>query len=312
MAKKSLEDSVSKPKVIYTITLEEGQIQALETWCDHHAWEFYSVDYARFAFRGDGVNVVAYPSGKVVIQGKKTESFVTYILEPEITRKPQWGLERIHHPEWFVPHAGMDESGKGDFFGPLVTACVIADSSMVDAWLQSGLRESKKLGSDLTVFKMEQLVRRTHGVVVEIAFAGMEKYNALYKKFGNLNELLAWLHAKSLDNALKKRWVSEGLLDQFSRGKLVQKYLESTNFNLKQRVRAEEDPVVAAASVVARAEYLRQLKKLSDEAGMPLPKGAGTRVQEIAHTLVKNLGQERLGCFAKLHFKTTDKIVNGS
>ncbi|MDR0755314.1 MAG: ribonuclease HIII [Puniceicoccales bacterium] len=312
MAKKPLENAVSKPKVIYTITLEENHIKALETWCNHHAWEFYHVDYARFAFRGDGVNVVAYQSGKVVIQGKKTEGFVTYVLESEITRKPQWGLERVHHPEWFVPHAGMDESGKGDFFGPLVTACVIADGSMVDAWIQSGLRESKKLGSDLAVFKMEQLIRRTHGVVVEIAFAGMEKYNALYKKFGNLNELLAWLHAKSLDNALKKRWVPEGLLDQFAKGKLVQKYLESTQFNLKQRVRAEEDPVVAAASVVARAEYLRQLKKLSDEAGIPLPKGAGIRVQEAAHALVKNLGQERLDCFAKLHFKTTEKIVNGS
>ncbi|MDR0647171.1 MAG: ribonuclease HIII [Puniceicoccales bacterium] len=312
MAKKPSEDAVNKPKVIYTITLEESQIQALETWCDHRAWEFYHVDYARFAFRGDGVNVVAYQSGKVVIQGKKTESFVTYVLESEITRKPQWGLERVHHPEWFVPHAGMDESGKGDFFGPLVTACVIADGPMVDAWIQSGLRESKRLGNDLTVFKMEQLVRRTQGVVIEIAFAGMEKYNSLYGQFGNLNELLAWLHAKSLDNALKKHWVPEGLLDQFAKGKLVQKYLENTQFNLKQRVRAEEDPVVAAASVVARAEYLRQLKKLSDEAGMPLPKGAGARVQEIAHTLVKNLGRERLGCFAKLHFKTTDKIVNDS
>ncbi|MDR1255155.1 MAG: ribonuclease HIII [Puniceicoccales bacterium] len=312
MAKKSLEDAIGKPKVIYTITLEESQIKALETWCDHHAWEFYSVVYARFAFRGDGVNVVAYQSGKVVIQGKKTESFVTYVLESEITQNPQLGLERVHHPEWFVPHAGMDESGKGDFFGPLVTACVIGDGSMVNAWIQSGLRESKKLGSDLAVFKMEQLIRRTHGVVIEIAFAGMEKYNALYKKFGNLNELLAWFHAKSLDNALKKRWVPEGLLDQFAKGKLVQKYLESTPFNLKQRVRAEEDPVVAAASVVARAEYLRQLKKLSDEAGMLLPKGAGTRVQEVAHILVKNLGQERLGRFAKLHFKTTEKVVNGS
>ena len=95
-----------KPKTTYTIALTDAQLQALETWCDHRAWEFYSVPYARFAFRGDGVNVVGYKSGKLVVQGAKTESFVNYVLETEITQTPQLGLERVHHPEWFVAHAG--------------------------------------------------------------------------------------------------------------------------------------------------------------------------------------------------------------
>ncbi len=297
-----------KPKTTYTIALTDAQLQALETWCDHRAWEFYSVPYARFAFRGDGVNVVGYKSGKLVVQGAKTESFVNYVLETEITQTPQLGLERVHHPEWFVAHAGLDESGKGDLFGPLVTACVIADESMVDFWIKAGLKESKKVGSDANVFKMEQLVRQAKGVVIESSFTSMEKYNELYQRFGNLNEFLAWLHAKSLEGALKQRWVNEGLLDQFSKRPLVQKYFKNTQFILHQKVRAEEDPVVAAASIIARANYLRQLKKLSEQAGMPLMKGASRQVQETARKLVQKLGQNCLGSFVKLHFKTVESL----
>ena len=116
---------------------------------------------------------------------------------------------------------------------------------------------------------MEELVRKPKDVVIETAFAGMEKYNELYQRFGNLNELLAWFHAQALQNALKRLQVKEGLLDQFCKAKLVQKYLKkdsfSENFTLHQRVRAESDPVVAAASVIARATYVRQLENIQEK-----------------------------------------------
>lgn len=302
----------SKPLTLYTLTLTAEQIGALADWCEAHGWRFYEVAYASYAYRGEDVNIVVYKSGKLVVQGKQTEAFILNVLEPNITKKLQFGLEKIEHPEWFRPHAGLDESGKGDVFGPLVTACVIADEEAVDFWLKNDLKESKSICGDDRLFETEKLVRQPKGVVIEIAFAEMEKYNALYRQFGNLNELLAWFHAQALQNALKRRQVKEGLLDQFCKAKLVQKYLKkdgfSENFTLQQRVRAENDPVVAAASVIARATYVRQLKKLSEEAGFTLPKGAGGNVKTALRSLIEQQGRDGLPKFCKMHFKTVSEV----
>ena len=302
----------SKPLTLYTLPLTAEQIDALANWCETHGWAFYEVAYASYAYRGEDVNVVVYKSGKLVVQGKQTEAFVLNVLEPKITKKLQFGLEKIEHPEWFRSHAGLDESGKGDVFGPLVTACVIADEEAIDFWLKNDLKESKSIGSDDRLFETEKLVRQPKNVVIEVAFADMEKYNALYRQFGNLNELLAWFHAQALQNALKRRSVKEGLLDQFCTAKLVQKYLKqdgfSESFTLQQRIRAESDPVVAAASVIARATYVRQLKKLSDEAGIILPKGAGGNVKTALRSLIEQQGRNNLPKFCKMHFKTVAEV----
>lgn len=301
-----------KPLTLYTISLTPEQSDALADWCETHGWTFYDVAYASYAYRDEDVNIVVYKSGKLVVQGKQTEAFILNVLEPQITKKLHLGLEKIEHPEWFRPHAGLDESGKGDVFGPLVTACVIADEEAVDFWLKNGLKESKSIGSDERLFEMEELVRKPKDVVIETAFAGMEKYNELYQRFGNLNELLAWFHAQALQNALKRRHIKEGLLDQFCKAKLVQKYLKksgfSENFTLHQRVRAESDPVVAAASVIARATYVRQLKKLSDEADIALPKGAGGNVKTALRSLIQQQGRDNLPKFCKMHFKTVSEV----
>ena len=304
--------NASKPITSYVITLDEAQIEALGDWCEAHGWQFYCPQYACYGYKSDGINLVAYQSGKLSIQGKKTQEFVTDVLEPEITKKFCLGFERVDHPEWFIEHAGMDESGKGDLFGPLVTACVIANDVAVDFWLKNGLKESKAVSNDALLFKMEALVRKPDGVIVETAYTGMEKYNELYSKFGNLNELLAWLHAKALSNALERHPVSYGLLDQFSKAKLVHKHLKDRkNFKLDQRVRAEEDPVVAAASIIARAEYVRHLKKLSEMAGIHLPKGCGTQAKQALAEVIQKCGTESLAKFAKLHFKTVAEVCKG-
>jgi len=308
MANKRSEKTSEKGKHIYTLLLEPSQVDTLAEWCEVHGWEFYSVNYAHYAYRSEGVNLVVYTSGKLVVQGKNTEMFVTDVLEPEITKQLKFGLERLEHPEWFVPHAGMDESGKGDLFGPLVAACVIADGEVVDFWLKNGLKESKQVSSDARLFQMEKLVYQPKNVIVEVAYAGMEKYNQLYQKIGNLNELLAWFHAKAVENSLKKRFVKRGLLDQFTKANLVSKYLHVDDFVLEQHVRAESDPVVAAASIVARAEYVRQLKSLSDQAGIVLPKGAGLQAKEALKALLAKFDRQELPKFVKMHFKTLKEI----
>lgn len=303
--KKTNTEEGPKKKTSYTIKLDPAQMEKLEEILDNRDWEFYDVAYADFAFRGEKVNVVGYTSGKLVVQGKQTEDFVQNILEPEVTGNPLMGYEEFHHPEWYEPHMGVDESGKGDLFGPLVSAAVVADGDMVRAWREAGIQDSKKI-TDNKILQLEKAIRKTDGVVVETTYCGMERYNALMARpKANLNLLLAWLHGKSVNAALDKRPVSWGLVDQFSKKPLTQKYVrDRSEFDLRMRTRAEDDPVVAAASIVARAEYLRQMKKLEKLSGEVLLKGASAAVREQAVRIFEKGGRDLLAKVAKLHFKT--------
>ena len=301
-----------KKKSSYTLKLTSEQMERLAGALGGRGWPTREVPYARYAFDGDGVKVVAYESGKLVVQGGKTEDFVSNILEPEITGEFLLGYEAVNHPEWFEPHAGLDESGKGDLFGPVVTACVIADGEMVHKWIEAGIRDSKTI-ADGAIVRMANTIKNTNGVVVKTAFTGMLKYNELYGKFGrNLNKLLAWLHGRSLVEALgvkKPRW---GLLDQFSKQPLVQQYVKDNDFDLRMRTKAEEDPVVAAASIIARATWLEQMKKLEVNAGCTLPKGSGAQAKQAAIELFQRFGEQKMGEFCKLHFKTAYESMGKS
>lgn len=310
MPKKDIEETEPKKKTLYTIKLTDEQLERLKNYCNQQLWEEYQVAYARFAFKGNNVNVVGYESGKVVIQGKKVEEFITFVLEPQITQEFTFGYEEALNPQYYEPHAGLDESGKGDLFGPLVSACVIADRDMVDAWVKAGLKDSKRITSDAAIFKLDKIIRNTKGVVVKTTFAKMEKYNQLYEKFGsNMNKLLAWMHAKSLASALEIRRVPWAMLDQFSKQPLVQGYFKNDDIDLRMETKAERDPVVAAASVVARAEFVRQLQALSDEAGETLAKGAGAHVKAQGKIILEKFGKESLKHYVKLHFRTSMEIL---
>ena len=252
--KQKLFSDEPKKKTLHTKVLTDAQAEKLEAWLDKHLWAPYKVDYAKFAYKSRDVNVVVYTSGKLVVQGKGTEDFVAFVLEPEITGAFEMGYDEVLHPEWYELHAGIDESGKGDLFGPLVSACVVADGNAVREWVANDLRESKKVTSDNAVLKMAKMIKNTKGVAVKVSYANMEKYNALYIKFGrNLNKLLAWMHAAAIKSALAERHAPWGMLDQFTKQPLVQKQLDVPGFELKMQTKAEADPVVAAASIVARA-----------------------------------------------------------
>lgn len=299
---------------LYTVKLDEDQLEKLSALCDHRLYGYYFVDHTLFAFKAkrEEVNIVAYKSGKVVIQGKGTEDFVRNTIEAEITGAAELGYEEIHHPEWFEPHAGLDEAGKGDFFGPLVSCCVIADGDMVRQWREKGVKDSKSL-TDGSILRLEKMILSTKGVVVKKMFAGMNRYNEMMARPGaNLNKLLAWYHSKALQAALEVRSDIEwGLLDQFCKTPLTQQELKKAGvkFDLRMRTKAESDPVVAAASICARAEFVRQMHKLSTEMGEELKKGAGALVKAQAQELVNKLGAHRLKDFAKVHFKTAYEVL---
>lgn len=303
------EDAARKP-ALHTVKLDAAQAARLRAWCEGRGWAPFEVPYTDFAFKGPTVNLQYFSSGKLVIAGKGTQDFIIDVLEPEITREAKFGYDEVHHPDWFEAHAGMDESGKGDLFGPVISACVVADGDAVRKWMKAGVRDSKTI-SESGILKLEEMIRSTNGVVVETAFCGMERYNELMARpRANLNKLLAWLHAKSLDAAIARRRVPWGLLDQFTTERLVETYSKTEGFELRMRTKAEEDPVVAAASIVARGEFVRQMDKLSKEAGEKLLRGAGAGVKAQARKIVERLGARSLPRFAKLHFRTAYEVVS--
>jgi len=316
MAKKK-ETEGDEPKKIssYTIKLDEKQMDKLGSILKEKGWKPFEVAYTRFAFKGDDCNVSAYTSGKVVVAGKGTEDFVRYTLESEVTCQVKLGYDEVLHPDWYEAHAGLDESGKGDFFGPVVAATVIANTDCIHGWVKAGVRDSKTI-TDSKILELDDLIRRTPGATARTVLCSMPKYNEILSKPRvNLNRLLAWQHAKALSDALSQHWVPWGLLDQFTEQPLVQRELakmDVKNFDLRMRTKAEEDPVVAAASVVARAEYVRQMKALSERFGDKLQKGASAKVKEQANEIIAKFGAKALGNFAKLHFRTAYEVVSAA
>lgn len=206
---------------------------------------------------------------------------------------------------------GIDESGKGDYFGPLVIAAVFV-TPLEEAELSlMGARDSKRI-SDGRVLELAGDIRQAckHSIVA----IGPERYNQLYERIRNLNKLLAWGHARALENLLAEVDCPLAISDQFGDERFIQRALleKGKTVQLVQRHRAEEDLAVAAASILARAEFLRRLKRLSDEIGTALPKGASPAVELAGRMVVKKHGREKLGTVAKLHFKTTQSVLAGT
>jgi len=208
-------------------------------------------------------------------------------------------------------HIGTDESGKGDYFGPLVVAGVFLPQGQAEVLTELGVRDSKRM-SDGRVRAVAVDVKRgyKHAVVA----IGPEKYNELYGKFRNLNRLLAWGHARVIENILAEVPAETALTDRFGDERFVRDALLrlGRTIELVQKTKAEEDPAVAAASVLARAEFLSRLHFLSQDAGLELPKGASVLVDEAAVKLVRQAGPEALARFAKLHFKTTQRVLDAA
>lgn len=301
-----------KPLTSHTIKLNDAQASALQGYLQEHNYKFRQVPYARFSGEKEGVNVTYYESGKLVIQGKGTRDFIEFVLEPEILKEARLGYEAVLNPELLLPRLGVDESGKGDFFGPLCIAGVYVNASVVEAWKEAGIRDSKHISSDKKIADLAKLIRETPGCVCTVVPIGNEAYNRLYSKMQSVNTLLAWGHARVIENLMgvKERMQplpTRAISDQFASNKsVVAKALMplGRQIELVQRHRAEEDLAVAAASILARDEFVRRLARLEQEYGLKLPKGASAAVDEAAKEFIQRHGVDALSKVAKMHFRT--------
>ena len=297
----------------YTKPLTKEQAEKLRRALAAQGFAFETKPYCLYAATKPTVNVLVYEKGpKVVVQGKGTEDLVRDLLEPRILEKAELGYEEVSQPEMFQPHFGIDESGKGDFFGPLVIAGVYVDRDIAMRLRDAGVVDSKLIGSDARIQKLAKVIREMPGIAYEIISIGPERYNQMYAQIKNLNRLLAWGHATVIENLLTKRPdCPRALSDQFANPAVLQKALgqKARKIQLVQRTKAESDPAVAAASVLARDRFVHWLNEVGKRLGVTIPKGASAHVKTAAKQLIMSHGVECLDKVAKTHFKTATEVL---
>ena len=297
----------------YTSPLTSEQAGRLHALLHDLGFTFSPKPHTIFFAQKNKLSVAVYEKGpKVLLQGKGIEDFVTFELEPKILGVARLGYEELHSPEMFEPHFGIDESGKGDFFGPLVIAGVFTDREIARKFLESGIQDSKRISSDAKIHALAKMIRQTPGVAMNMVLIGPERYNDLYGKFGNLNSLLGWGHARVIENLLAKRPdCPRALSDKFADASVIERALlqHGQKIQLDQRTKAETDFAVAAASILAREAFIDWLERNGNGLGLSLGRGVSDSVKQTARKLVAQAGPEALRQFAKVHFRTAHEIA---
>ncbi|MBX2860583.1 MAG: ribonuclease HIII [Vampirovibrio sp.] len=257
---------------------------------------------SEYAGKGSGAQAAKSKTGKKIESSGKVEA------------KPR-GLLDIEGA-----YIGTDESGKGDYFGPLVVAGVYVDEGTMPVLQELGVADSKKL-TDRDIQRLAAQIKETVGEkAISVIEIGPAKYNQLYDKFKrsgkNLNHLLAWAHATSIENLLTAleetdSVCSQAVADQFGNERYILSQLKDKGkaITLHQTPKAEANIGVAAASIIARHRFVRKIGALSGQFEVELPLGAGPRVLQQAKRFVTRHGGEALTQVAKMHFKTTQQVL---
>ncbi len=270
------------------------------------------------------VTIDCFKTGNALIQGqagKLRNEIQNWWNEQKAVSKAQKGLSNEQSLLWQEPltrvqktgiaHIGSDESGKGDYFGPLVVAAVYVNAQTEQQLVSLNVRDSKTLPDNIILSRAEEIQRVCRGQGIIRRYLP-ERYNALYAQFGNLNLLLADAHAQAIAKLQQTVASEHAIVDQFADESLVQRALLKLGckITLEQRPRAEDDIAVAAASIIARATFVTSIQELSDRVGIHLPKGASDpRIVTTGREIVAKHGRDMLGKVAKLHFKTTAAIL---
>lgn len=274
----------------------------------NQGFEISNPAYTIFSAKKKGVSCTLYKSGKLMVQGKDMAEFMEFYLEPEILKSFKFSYQELDIDT--KSRIGIDESGKGDFFGPLCVAGVQAEGSAITDLKKLGVKDSKTL-SESSIIKIGKKIRAEY--VHHVVKINPAKYNELYAQFKNLNHLLAWGHATAIEQLVARTHCKDVIIDQFADERVVIRALQRKKMevNLTQRHRAEEDLVVAAASILARLAFLEALAQLSEKYKVEIPKGASAQTIQVGKKLVREYGSEVLEQVGKMHFKTLDAILKG-
>lgn len=327
-------------KTSYTFELSNDQQELLLGLMVNGNFRKREVPYSLYSIEGEKFNATLYAKEKhgkrkLCVQGSGAQDFVEFQLVPTGVVSVEFGYEDVLHPEVASAHAGSDESGKGDYFGPLVVCCAYVDETILEGmkkftYLDSQNRVRKlevkdcKQMSDAQVLMAGASLRRLLGpsgyAVVKL---GPAAYNRLYAKIKNINRMLAWAHGTAIEELLEKRpGCNRVVVDQFAPTELtIRRALKERGkkATVEQRHKAESDVAVAAASVIARELFIRACQDMGKEcfgtetaAGQneKIPLGSSDpRVRELAEAMVRKNGPVWLMNHCKAHFQTTDKVL---
>ncbi len=293
--------NVILPKLLMaSSTISEKTLQAFRAFLQEKNFVIQDerkIDYGhqfKIANGDDVVTVNFYTTGKVLVQGKASD------LKSEIE---SWvGGTSPAPQETGAARIGMDESGKGDYFGSLVAAAVYVDAATEPKLIRLGARDSKTL-TESRIMELENDIKIVcpHAVIE----FNPERYNALFDEMRNMNKVLAHGHATALEKVLDQVSCGLAILDQFGDERYVKNALlqKGKQLKLEQRPKAESDVAVAAASILARAGFVRSIESLSKLVALDLPKGASDpSIDSIRQAIIKQHGQAMLSKVAKLHF----------
>lgn len=325
-----MSDDAARRKTVFTFELTNDQQEILLGLFVTGNYRRREVPYALYSIEGEKFNATLYEKEKhgkrkLCVQGSGAQDFVEFQLEPKGVVPVALGYEKVLSPELFSAHAGSDESGKGDYFGPLVVCCAFTDERLSDEMVRLGVKDCKQM-SDAAVLSAGAALRRLLGpdgyAVVRL---GPAAYNRLYAKIKNINRMLAWAHGTAIEELLTKRTdCARVVVDQFAPTELtIRRALKERGkkATVEQRHKAESDIAVAAASVIARELFIRDIQKMttdvfgapSGEEGKAAPKipmgSSDPRVRSMAEEMVRAHGPTWLMNHCKAHFQTTDKVL---
>jgi ribonuclease HIII len=246
---------------------------------------------------------------KIILQGNKDlklyKEVDNLIFGEKLITNDKPDFEPSH------PYIGTDESGKGDYFGPLVIAGVYLTTEAGNYLRSLGVRDSKEL-SDLQIQQLAADIKKVNEIVYDVVLISPEKYNELYEKMGNLNRLMGWAHARVIENLLVKCSAEEVISDKFGNEKIILDALQQRGRSIKlnQITKAEKFTAVAAASILARESVVGWFKNQSKKYKIEIPKGSSSEVETVAKHLFEKYGEDILKKLVKVHFKTSNKVFN--
>ncbi len=274
-----------------SILATDSQIQAIKKFYQDEITD-KKIPYADCFIASEECSITVYSSKKVVIQGKMAQHHADIIAS--------FG--------GFFAHGGSDEVGTGDYFGPVCVCAVYIDEQQADFVRSLNPGDTKSMDDGQIVFIAKELMEK---VPYSLLVLPNEKYNAFHSKY-NLNAIKSLLHNQCylhLQKKVKKSFT--GIIDQFTPEQSYFRYLKDEKEvyrNLRFETKAENKYLaVACGAIIARHAFLEALKQLENYVGMPLPKGAGTAVDQAAAAILQKHGMDMLGKVAKLHFKNTIK-----
>lgn len=276
---------------------------------------------AVFSAKTPGCSITAYKSGKVLFQGKAPETEADkWGSAPDNPQKKAGSKPSVNDhkyapsPSLFTAsHIGSDEAGTGDFFGPITVASVYVDRSQFALLKELGVKDSKLLKDDA----IQRIAKDLMHVELPYSLLVMrnERYNQLQQRGWSQGKMKTMLHHHAIQKLLAKIAPTrpEGILiDQFQLPSTYIKHLATEGEKLQQDVsfmtKAESHSLaVAAASIISRASFIKEMDKLSKQAGFTIPKGASAAVDQAAGRLIRTHGRQALPVFTKMHFANSAK-----